>query len=278
MIKHIVFYLICLLLLQSQGFADFKDIQSEASSTGIKNIYHESNKDIITELNKFKFNFELNSNSLQISNKVLKIIMLDAERGLAEAQLLLSLYYLSDEGVTQNNKQQAFTWVKLAADQDLAGAQSLLGNLYYEGMGVTQDYGQAIKWFKLAAEQGLVIAQLQLAYLYMNGKGVDQDYGRAFKWLNIATTQGLPEHQKYFRELNTIKTKGQINYNAILSDWYKYIEVKVIASVHISIGSLYYHGKGVTQDYSEAFKWFKLAAEQGDAKAQLSLGHLYFKG
>ena len=41
---------------------------------------------------------------------------------------------------------------------------------------------------------------------------------------------------------------------------------------------MYYQGKGVPQDYKQAFKWFKLSAQQGDAKAQLTLGVMYFSG
>ncbi|MEG2728313.1 MAG: tetratricopeptide repeat protein, partial [Mucinivorans sp.] len=37
-------------------------------------------------------------------------------------------------------------------------------------------------------------------------------------------------------------------------------------------------GQGVTQDYTEAAKWYRLAAEQGYAKAQYNLGLCYNKG
>ncbi len=40
----------------------------------------------------------------------------------------------------------------------------------------------------------------------------------------------------------------------------------------------YYDGLGVAQDYAGAVKWFRLAAEQGDAKAQSNLGVIYAKG
>ena len=37
---------------------------------------------------------------------------------------------------------------------------------------------------------------------------------------------------------------------------------------------LYFTGKGVVQDYGEAFKWMSRAAEQGYAQAQINLGDL----
>jgi TPR repeat protein len=41
---------------------------------------------------------------------------------------------------------------------------------------------------------------------------------------------------------------------------------------------LYDNGTGVAQDDTEAAKWFRLAADQGYAKAQNNLGALYARG
>jgi TPR repeat protein len=41
---------------------------------------------------------------------------------------------------------------------------------------------------------------------------------------------------------------------------------------------MYYYGEGVSQDINEAAKWFRLAAEQGYAKAEYNLGLMYDKG
>ncbi len=43
------------------------------------------------------------------------------------------------------------------------------------------------------------------------------------------------------------------------------------------LASLYANGQGVVQDDAEAAKWYKLAAAQGDAGAQLNLGLMYAK-
>jgi TPR repeat protein len=41
---------------------------------------------------------------------------------------------------------------------------------------------------------------------------------------------------------------------------------------------MYFEGPGVPQDYAEAVKWYRLAAEQGYAIAQSNLGAMYSKG
>ncbi len=43
-------------------------------------------------------------------------------------------------------------------------------------------------------------------------------------------------------------------------------------------GSCTHNGQGVPQDYAEAVKWYRLAAEQGDAGAQYNLGDMYANG
>ena len=45
-----------------------------------------------------------------------------------------------------------------------------------------------------------------------------------------------------------------------------------------ALGTLYYSGDGVPQDYAEALRWYHLASEQGDAAAQFSLGIMYYLG
>ena len=41
---------------------------------------------------------------------------------------------------------------------------------------------------------------------------------------------------------------------------------------------MYAKGQGVPQDYAEAVKWYRLAAEQGFAMAQDNLGLMYKNG
>jgi len=50
------------------------------------------------------------------------------------------------------------------------------------------------------------------------------------------------------------------------------------AFAQLNLGWMYDKGDGVPQDYAEAVKWYRLAAEQGHAKAQYNLGVMYAKG
>jgi TPR repeat protein len=50
------------------------------------------------------------------------------------------------------------------------------------------------------------------------------------------------------------------------------------ARAQLSLGGMYYNGQGVQQDYPEAAKWTRKAAEQGYTAAQAHLGVLYWNG
>jgi TPR repeat protein len=44
------------------------------------------------------------------------------------------------------------------------------------------------------------------------------------------------------------------------------------------LGTIYQHGWGVPQDYSDAVSWFRQAADRGDADAQNNLGFMFLYG
>lgn len=50
------------------------------------------------------------------------------------------------------------------------------------------------------------------------------------------------------------------------------------AEAQNALGEAYYDGKGVTENLTEAVKWFTKAAEQENAKAQYNLGICYYYG
>ena len=50
--------------------------------------------------------------------------------------------------------------------------------------------------------------------------------------------------------------------------------VEASRDAQFNLGTLYVKGQGVPQDYAEAVKWFRLAANQGHAGALHNLGVL----
>ncbi len=50
------------------------------------------------------------------------------------------------------------------------------------------------------------------------------------------------------------------------------------AGAQTNLGAMYAKGQGVVQNYKEASKWFKLAAEQGFALSKCFLAEMYING
>jgi tetratricopeptide (TPR) repeat protein len=60
--------------------------------------------------------------------------------------------------------------------------------------------------------------------------------------------------------------------------WYRKAADQGNAAAQENIGWLYHNGWGVAQDYAEAMRWYRKAADQGNAAAQENIGWLYQDG
>ena len=59
--------------------------------------------------------------------------------------------------------------------------------------------------------------------------------------------------------------------------WFKLAAEQGHVEAQHTVGEMYENGDGVEQSYKEAFKWYLLSAEQGYSYAMLSLGCMYYK-
>ena len=122
-------------------------------------------------------------------------------------------------------------------------------------------------------------------------KGVPQDDKEAIKWWRLAAEQGNTE-AKGLLDLLTNSNKTTITVQLMRQavkardnkDYKKALEIlkplaeQGEAKAQVYLGEMYFNGKGVPQDDKQAVKWWKLAAEQGVALAQFSLGLIYEHG
>ena len=60
--------------------------------------------------------------------------------------------------------------------------------------------------------------------------------------------------------------------------WYRLAAEQGDSAAQYNLAVMYNNGEGVLQDYAEAMKWYRLAAEQGYADAQKAIGILYEYG
>lgn len=193
--------------------------------------------------------------------------------------------YENGTGV-RKNKKEAAKWYKKAVDQDFEPAREYfekLSSYYVEeidskdqnkdstgaadekepdpkaaeeclqyGMKLeaSKDFKEAVKWYRLAAKQGLAEAQYRLALCYENGTGVRKATKAATDWYQKAAEQG--------HELAKEKLESNRDF---ANDWF-----------HL--------GKEAEEkeEYDEALKWYKAAAEANHTEAQYALAKFYLYG
>ena len=111
------------------------------------------------------------------------------------------------------------------------------------------------------------------------GDGVDfskLDADRAIKACENAVNS-YPNEPRFQFQLGRAFDKKKQYETAIR--WYKKVAKDYsYPSAQNNLGHMYRGGKGVPQDDKTAVKWYRLAAEQGDAVGQNALGNMYYTG
>lgn len=116
----------------------------------------------------------------------------EAEKGAAEAQLLLGNCFCTGRNVPKSPEQAVIWWLK-AAEQGAPEAMYNLGCAYSLGDGVPQNDEEAYHWWRKGAEAGDVHAQTALGDCYRDGTGVSPSESEALKWWRKAAEQDVPE-------------------------------------------------------------------------------------
>ena len=123
---------------------------------------------------------------------------------------------------------EALKWFQKAAQHNHPGAQYRLGDYYYLGLcNMKQDYSEAMKWYFKAAECDYEDAEAKGLLAQGHCYDAENDYVNAFDCYMMASEQGNTEAQYW-------------------------------------LGTYYFQGKGVPQNFVEALRWYRKAAEEGD--------------
>lgn len=104
------------------------------------------------------------------------------------------------------------------------------------------------------------------------------DYAEAVKMATEHANNGLP---KVMNQLASIYYNGEgVSPNHVEAlRWFKKAAEAGDATAMNNVGILYYHGAdGVSQDTDEAFKWFKKGADKGEASSIYMLGVMHHYG
>ncbi len=201
-----------------------------------------------------------------------------------------------------SDEAEAVHWYRVAAEQGHCEAQYKLGSRYAEGRGVPKDDTEAVYWLSRAAAQDHLYAIVDLAYRYDEGIGIPSDHETAVRLCSRAVEIELPDIEQHgwdpedhtviylaanFGHSGAQNVVGEFFCHDFFdrktdyeeaAKWFRRAAEQGYARAQLNLGILYHDGDGMPQDDKEAVRWARLAAEQGFAPAQRILGVVYEYG
>ena len=187
-----------------------------------------------------------------------------ARQGDATSALYLGVLYDTGIGVPQNYAQ-ALAWYEQGAQDGSPTAMLNAGLMYDAGRGTVADPESAATWYERAAEGGNGRAEYNLARMYESGSGVAASRPRAVQFYRAAARHGVKAAHMRLRELGIVVARA----NPRAVDDPAMVSFKRAQTVLLERG---------VGDSSEAFKFFKAAAEGGNALAAYNLAYYYHHG
>lgn len=245
--------------------------------------------------------------------KAAKWYLAAAEQGNAIAQTNLGLAYTYARGVPEDAKE-ATKWFLKAAKQNNAKALYYLGWNYQLGDGIEQDGRAALDAYQQAADGGYAWAQVMLGRCHEYGIGVKADYTQAFdhysaalegKASNWATLhlarmheRGLgtpPNAEQAFTHYQTLSENDYGSGIAHLARCYadgigttvdQDLALQTIqralkkksSSAYAIWADFLCEGRITPQNFTEARKYYKLAADDYNALGYLGLARMSQQG
>ena len=238
-----------------------------------------------------------------------------ADQGHPLAMVVLGRIY--EEGkITECDYSKALEWFNKAIAANFNMGLICLADMYYAGEGVDEDKNKAQELYKKACktEDPLCLTyyaivlfsedKYEIAYNYLtkvtskgnefpfamywlsillgNGEGRDKNINIIYDWLKKSANLGCSIAMHL---LGFLYSEGIDKYGFILKQdykeaikWYGRAVQLMNTDSMVSIGNMYYSGKGVAKDYSKAIEWYRKAADQNNPDAQFELGNMYYHG
>jgi len=181
--------------------------------------------------------------------------------------------------LVQNAQSQglAASAIRRVAEQfNEPGAQFILGRMYLLGQEVGKDMKEAERWFKKSAGQGNADAQFELAKLYVSDSIGRTNFAEAVRLLKLAVEE---EHRgaSYLLGELYLRGKGVAQNHAQAAVFLREAALDGHTQAQFLLGGLYHKGHGVAKNRTKAISWYEQAAQQGFSDAQYMLGKIYLE-
>ncbi|MBC7281670.1 peptidoglycan-binding protein [Hoeflea sp.] len=148
-----------------------------------------------------------------------------------------------------------------------------IGARFTDGRGVPVDLGAAAEWYQRAADLGHAPSQYRIANFYEKGSGVDRDLGAAKKWYQMAAEQGNASAMHNLAVLYATAGPAPDFDNA--AEWFVRAAEVGVRDSQVNLAILYARGDGVPRDLEQSYKWFAIAANDGDKDAAVKRDEVF---
>jgi TPR repeat protein len=207
--------------------------------------------------------------------EALRLLQHAANRGFVAAEEAMGIFCQLGFGMPPD-KAQAVSWYTKAAQHGSKDAAANLALMYSTGDGIQKDAAKAATWFRSAAEAGDATAQMDLAALYRRGEGVPHDDTQSILWLTKAADQRFVPAMLELASWNLQPEHGASVDAAVV--WYRKAADQGDASAQVALGDIFTEKRFGHVDYSQAIGWYTKAAGQGQSGGEFGLGALYLLG
>ena len=148
-----------------------------------------------------------------------------------------------------------------------------IGARYTEGRGVPVDLAQAATWYQRAADLGHAPSQYRIANFHEKGSGLERDLDAAKKWYQLAAEQGNASAMHNLAVLYA--TAGSVPDYDNAAAWFKRAAEVGVRDSQVNLAILYARGDGVERDLEKSYKWFAIAANDGDKDAAVKRDEVF---
>lgn len=198
-----------------------------------------------------------------------------ADKGDPKAQWLVGNIYAYGLGV-HRDEVEGSKWCQKAADSGYAAAERDVGEAYRVLKGSVKvskchhvghrDDAEAMKWLRRAAKHGSIEAEFEVGLLYDFGNpGVPKDKAEAVRWWQKSAEHGFDIAQYQMGEYYS----SLYQYNEA-AKWYLLAAQQGEFQAQRRMGDLYAQGRGVIQDFVQAYMWYSLTPVGRDGIAKIT--------
>lgn len=181
------------------------------------------------------------------------------------------------------NYGQARQIFELLVSLNSVRSQRELGNIYYYGLGVAASTDKAVSWFKKASAAGDQYSKNSLNTIFADNykKGLEFYENKKFSealqvWLPIAE-EGHYDAQGYLGDIYRLGKLGKPDYSEA-AKWYKLAADQEGSYEAYQLALLLKDGKGVSKNAQEAYRYFKKAADKGKSDAYFYVAYFLSEG